>query len=123
MRYVSPARLFWATLLTWCGTYAVTLYLLLAGYMQPLPFGVYAEAGRRWLQSRPLYDLSNIDGFQYFLPAALIFAPFAALGAPWGDLIWRAANWLRLATGLWRTARQHHNGRPELCWAIATALA
>src|SRR4051812_41593538 len=58
---------------------------------RPYPGGAQPGPGRE-----PLYQLGTIDLFQYFPQAALLFAPFAALGTA-GGVLWRGAGWALLA--------------------------
>jgi hypothetical protein len=101
----------------------ITTLVVFCGVMQAVPYGVYAEAGRHWLHAQPLYDLSNIDGFQYFPQSALIFTPFAWLGTPAGDIAWRAISWFGYACGLWRLARQLAPARARECFLLASGFA
>jgi hypothetical protein len=107
----------------WVAALAIMLWLVLSHRLRPLPYGVYADAGRRWLRSQPLYDLTNIDGFQYFPQAAIVFSAFARLGKVGGNVAWRAVNWFAYAFGLWRISRRFTRDRQELAFLIATALA
>jgi hypothetical protein len=108
---------------TWCGVFAVMIGLLLTGHIDAVPYHVYAAAGQRWLEHKPLYETVTIDGFQYFPQAALLFSPFAWLGHPVGDVAWRALAWLLYATGIWRLARDLAPHNAALCFTLATGLA
>lgn len=67
-----------------------------------IPYEAYVAAGSRWLAREPLYDLSNIDGFQYFPSAALLFASLTWLP----KLLWLGLNWFGYAWGLERLAQR-----------------
>jgi hypothetical protein len=112
-----------AALLIWCGAFAVMIGLLLSGRLEAVPYGVYAAAGRRWLEHEPLYETVTIDGFQYFPQSAFLFAPFAWLGAPIGDVAWRAIGWILYASGIWRLARRLAPAHASLCFLLASCLA
>ena len=47
----------------------VTLVAMISYFLRDewraIPYGEYVGAGRRWIEHAPLYDLRNIDGFQY----------------------------------------------------------
>ncbi len=107
----------------WAGVFAVMTFLLLAGYIHAVPYHEYQTAGQRWLAHQPLYDLTNIDGFQYFPQAALVFAPFAKLGWPLGDVLWRAIGWGLYALGIWRLACQLKPAQAAIVYLYATVLA
>lgn len=82
---------------------------------------VYAAAVARWHARQPLYD-TGIDGFQYLPQATLVFAPFAALGHPLGDIAWRAASWALFGQAVWRSARLVAGASWPTSWLIASAL-
>lgn len=107
----------------WCLGFALMIGLLLAGRLDSIPYHVYAAAGRRWLAHAPLYETETIDGFQYFPQSALLLAPFAWFGSPWGDVAWRATNWALYALGIWRVSRLLAPNRAPACFLLATCLA
>ena len=77
---------------------------------------VYAVAAESWSSRGPLYK-KGVDGFQYLPQAAILFAPFARLGSPAGDITWRAVSWVVLALAVWRvsaTLAPNHRGRTFL---------
>jgi alpha-1,2-mannosyltransferase len=123
----SPARgrvnAFSVACALWLAAFAVTISLVVAHAVQAIPYGAYAEAGRHWLRHEPLYDLHSIDGFQYFPQAAIVFAPFAWLGSPAGDVAWRALGWFGYAWGLWRLSRQWAPRQAERCFLLTTCFA
>jgi hypothetical protein len=110
-----------------CGIWVVAFGIVITVTMlrdtSRTSFAVYARAGRQWLQSQPLYNLQNIDGFQYFPTSALLFAPFAELGDLTAQMTWRALNWALYAFGIWRMARKFARGRTPECFLIVTCLA
>jgi alpha-1,2-mannosyltransferase len=112
-----------AAWLIWLVAFAIMIDLLLAGRLESIPYHVYAAAGRRWLDRAPLYELKSIDGFQYFPQSALLFAPFAWLGTPVGDVAWRALGWLLYASGIWRLARRLAPAYAAECFLVASCLA
>jgi alpha-1,2-mannosyltransferase len=66
---------------------------------------IYSQATADWWARRNLYDTASIDGFLYFPHAAIIFTPFALLGHPIGDVIWRLVGLCLFCHGLWRMSR------------------
>lgn len=65
----------------------------------------YTGAARHWLARAPLYNLRNIDLFQYFPQAAIVLVPFSWLGAVAGGVVWRAAGWALYGSAAWRVTR------------------
>jgi hypothetical protein len=53
-------------------------------------FATYADAGRKWIASQPLYSYTR--GFVYSPLVAAFFAPFAWLPISLGSVLWRALN-------------------------------
>jgi hypothetical protein len=53
-------------------------------------FGTYADAGRRWTASQPLYTYTR--GFVYSPLVAAFFAPFSWLPISLGSVVWRLLN-------------------------------
>jgi hypothetical protein len=80
----------------------------------------YGRAAAAWAQERDLYE-EGIAGFLYLPQAALLYAPFEAAPKPLGEIVWRLAGTLLLATGLWRLARGGA-GPPPGGFAFATLL-
>jgi len=88
----------------------------------------YREACRSWYEGAPIYQ-EGVHGFLYLPQAAILYAPFAYLPHPWGDLLWRVFSIGAFATAGWRLALllgQRH--RPSLfsfvtLFAIPTALS
>jgi len=113
----------WAARVVWSVTFAIVTGLFLVKRWDTPPYTTYAGAGQRFLAHAPLYDLTNIDGFQYFPHAALIFAPFAWLGSPAGDVTWRAIGWLACAFGMLRLAQRLSPRQRDETFFLATALA
>jgi alpha-1,2-mannosyltransferase len=107
----------------WSASFGLILTALFTHHVSTIPYGVYAGAGRRWLDSQPLYELKTIDGFQYFPQAAMLFAPLAWLGSPLGDVTWRALSWCGYACGLWRLAHQLLPLQAQKCFLLATCCA
>lgn len=63
----------------------------------------YHRACRNWCEGLPLYQ-DGPHGFLYFPQAAVLFAPFTHLRAPWGDVAWRAIGVAALGAAVWRLA-------------------
>lgn len=53
-------------------------------------FGTYADAGRKWTASQPLYSYTR--GFVYSPLVAAFFAPFSWLPISLGSVLWRVLN-------------------------------
>jgi hypothetical protein len=53
-------------------------------------FGTYADAGRKWTASQPLYSYTR--GFVYSPLVAAFFAPFSWLPISLGPVLWRLLN-------------------------------
>lgn len=107
----------------WTATFALLVGLWLAGHVPSISYGVYAAAGQRWLEGKPLYDTTNIEGFQYFPQSAMLLAPLSALGSPAGDILWRALAWIVLATGTLRLTKQLAPQRWGEGFFIATCVS
>jgi hypothetical protein len=94
------------TLALWGITFVTVMAFFFAHAIPYNPYGdVYADAASSWRWRVPLYDLASNEGFQYFPQAALVAAPFAALGDALGNLSWRLAGWCAYAPGVFRLAR------------------
>jgi hypothetical protein len=63
----------------------------------------YRDACRNWFDGRPIYS-EGVHGFLYFPHAAILFAPFAYLPAPMGDVLWRLVSIGSLALTIRRLA-------------------
>jgi hypothetical protein len=107
----------------WLIAYAIPAVLLLLGRTHSVPFHVYLDAAQHWLRHEPLYDLSNIDGFQYLPTSAMLFAPLAKLGSPWSELAWRALGWSAYALAIWRLSRRLNRAEPAIAFLLASCLA
>ncbi|HEV3024871.1 MAG TPA: glycosyltransferase, partial [Pirellulales bacterium] len=82
----------------------------------------YTEACRAWFAGQPIYQ-EGVHGFLYLPQAAILFAPFACLPQPWGDLLWRAVGIGTLSVASWRLAMLlGQRARPSL-FSVVTLLA
>ena len=106
----------------WTIAFLVVIPLVLDGRVKGVPFQAYMAAGQRWLEHAPLYDLTNIDGFQYLPQSAAFFSLLVRVGTPTADVLWRAMGWIGLATGQWRLARRLLRERLEAGFVVATCL-
>ena len=118
---VSPVRARGLAVLVWVVAFAVAIGLVATGRVECVPYEVYAAAGQRWRAHAPLYELRTIDGFQYLPQAAILFVPFAWLGAA-GAILWRAIGWAAYALGAWRVVRLLAPTRAEWSFLVATCL-
>jgi hypothetical protein len=84
---------------------------------------VYHAAAARWWQGQPMYG-PGIHGFLYLPSFAVLFAPFAALGSPLDDLLWRWAGFALLTLALYRLARltAGDKWRPVLAVMLTVSL-
>lgn len=111
-------------ILAWSVAFGVVAALVLDGHeYTTIPYDVYTGAARHWREHAPLYDLTNVDGFQYLPQAAWVFAPFELLGTPVGGVLWRLVSWAAFAHGIWRLAHHLVPDRAGQCFLLSTALA
>src|SRR5262249_43572640 len=71
-------------------------------------FAVYREAGLRWADGRDLYPADLY--FNYFPPAAVLFAAWSWLPFQLGGALWRIVNIAVFAFGFWRLG---HGSEPR----------
>jgi len=123
-------RLALVACLAWVIAWAVVSFLLLLGHTDRNESIIYAGSAQDWLARRGLYDKNigadgkmGIDGFLYLPQSAMLYAPFALPGHPWGDIAWRAVGLALYATGIWRMARNFSTERALIVFTAATALA
>src|SRR5882724_11171861 len=64
----------------------------------------YCAAAQHWFAGQDLYG-DDGHGFLYFPQAAILYAPFAFLPGPAGEVMWRVAIVFTFASGVWRLAR------------------
>lgn len=67
-------------------------------------FDVYRDGVAHWWAAEPLYG-PGMRAFVYFTSSPLIFTPFAALGRPLDDVVWRAFSVAFFIWGLYRLVR------------------
>lgn len=79
-------RLAW---LAWTLFVGTTIALAVWGGSGRTVTPVYHHASTAWWAGVPIYS-EGWGGFLYLPLGAVLFAPFAALGPVWGDLLWRA---------------------------------
>ena len=79
------ARLFAAGLVAWL----IVSTMILWGDAHTVTTA-YAHGSLAWINGQNMYETTG-EGFLYLPQAALLYAPFAALPAPAGDLVWRLA--------------------------------
>jgi hypothetical protein len=108
--------------LLWSTAFLIVVVLLLAGRAPTLSYRVYEAAGRHWQARQPLYEDGTLEGFQYFPQAALLLSGFARWGSPLGGVLWRAAGWIALASGLWRILGALVPAQRRTGFLVASAL-
>ena len=84
---------------------------------------VYAPATSNWWAGQNLYDTTTIDGYLYLPQAAILYTPFAILGHPVGDLIWRFIGLTLFCHGLWRISKLLCPDHLLRIFALATFVA
>jgi len=82
----------------------------------------YRNASHQWFQGQDIY-CEGAHGFLYFPHAAILFAPFAYLPAPAGDVLWRVVGIGGLAFAIWRTAKLGAIGGGDVWFSCMTCLA
>ena len=104
----------------WLLALAVVSVLVIRDPHQRSVTPVFHLAVERW-GNHALY--SDPRGFHYLPQFALLFAPFHALPAPIGDLLWRAVSVAAVLGGVLAFARRSSPARSELVAGLALALA
>jgi alpha-1,2-mannosyltransferase len=66
--------------------------------------GNYQYGAMGWWAGEDVYG-PGIDGFIYLPSFALLYTPFALLGEPWGDILWRIVSVGLLTYAVWRALR------------------
>jgi len=66
--------------------------------------GNYRQAALGWWAGRDIFG-RGIDGFLYLPSFAVLYTPFAILGEPWGDILWRLVSVGALTYAVWRAIR------------------
>jgi alpha-1,2-mannosyltransferase len=66
--------------------------------------GNYRQGALGWWTGRDIFG-PGIDGFLYLPSFAILYSPFAMLGDPWGDILWRIVSVGALTSAVWRAAR------------------
>jgi hypothetical protein len=109
--------------LAWVGVFAGVAALGIAREIDTYAIDVYGRAAEAWWAREDLYAQRAERGFQYLPTAALLFAPFAALGPVAGGLLWRGVGLALYAGGVVGLARRVAPERPRGATALATAVA
>lgn len=84
---------------------------------------VYAPASWNWWAGRDLYYVATIDGFLYLPQAAILYTPFAWLGHPVGDIVWRLFGLSLFCGGLWRLANVFSRAHAVRVFAVGSFVA
>jgi hypothetical protein len=75
-------------------------------------FATYADAGRKWIDSQPLYSYTR--GFVYSPLIAALFAPFSSFPHWIGGILWRLLTCTVLLAGIfWWLKEEVHTGIPK----------
>jgi hypothetical protein len=75
-------------------------------------FATYADAGRKWIDSQPLYTYTR--GFVYSPLIAALFAPFSAFPHSFGGILWRLLTCTVLLAGVfWWLKEELHTEIPK----------
>lgn len=94
----------WGAALIWSLPIVVIAVLTAINPRDRTVVPLYHDAASAWWDRGDLY--SGPAGMNYLPHFAVLFSPFAAVPAPWGDVLWRVAAAAWLAWGMWRlTAR------------------
>jgi hypothetical protein len=84
-------------------------------------FGTYADAGRKWATSQPLYTYTR--GFVYSPLVAAFFAAFSPLPLPLGSVFWRLLNAsLFIGAIFWWLKAGIHNRIPKSSYCFVFLL-
>lgn len=96
-----PFRRIAGFLAAWSAWIVLASILIAASYYgnQRTVTPAYREATANWIAGKPLYDGEG-RAFLYFPPAAVLFAPFAALPHAWGEALWRLLGVAAFAAGV-----------------------
>jgi alpha-1,2-mannosyltransferase len=99
----SPKRLIGLAAILWIG---LVIGVSIAVVHQPgrSIFDVYRDGVAHWWAAEPLYR-PGMRSFVYLTSSPLIFTPFAALGRPLDDRVWRVFSVALFIWGLYRLAR------------------
>lgn len=109
--------------LIWGGMFAFVAFRASRFVLDSNECLTYAQATHNWWAHQALYQLSNIDGYLYLPQAAILYTPFARLGHPVGDVIWRFAGLSVFCVGLWRLANLLMPSKVNRVFAVATLLS
>ena len=102
---IDPTRLrrswtFWAAAV-WLAPIVVVTVMVALDPTKRSVLTLYHTASQAWWDEKSLY--TGAGGMNYFPQFAILFAPFHALGRPWGDIAWRwlsagllIAGWLQI---------------------------
>ncbi|MGE5414068.1 MAG: glycosyltransferase 87 family protein [Syntrophomonadaceae bacterium] len=82
---------------------------------------VFHLASQRWWAGSDLYQ--DPRGYHYLPQFAIVFAPFHALPAPAGDLLWRGLSVAAVLAGILAVARLARPADAARTYAVAAALA
>lgn len=123
VEYESPAvrRVAW---LAWIGMAVVIGLILYFDDLNGRERSVvpnYRAAVVNWIAGQPLYNMGG-SGFVYAPQCALVFAPWAMLPKPYGEIVWSWTILAVLAVGVFRMTRMvSHDDRWFLINTVVTA--
>ena len=105
----------------WVGLLLVVSVRLLGGERRTVT-DAYEQAAQHWMAGEPMYEMSG-RGFLYFPQAAIVYAPFASVGDPWGDILWRFCGIALFGWSILRISRVMAPGDPEFHLGIVFVSA
>jgi hypothetical protein len=81
---------------------------------------VYRVASEHFIERQPLYALEAAMGYLYLPAFVVLYAPFYALGANFGDLLWRVLGFGVLSYAAFRQVQAIDDQRPV--WLLSAGL-
>ena len=106
----------------WVTALLIVCLRVVLSYPQHDVFVTYVDAGRKWIESRPLY--STTRSFVYSPLIAACFAPFSWLPQRLGAIIWRLGNAAAFcgAVACWLKVRLHNRIPKSDAWLVFLLL-
>ena len=113
--------LIWAAIFWMVPLLVISVMVVLAPLKRTVT-PLYHEAAQNWWAGQNLYQ--GPSGMNYLPHFAILFSPFHALPAPWGDVLWRVFAAGLLGSGLWRVTRSQFDSdwQVPFLWASVISL-